>query len=145
MHKYFSVIEIRDTRLYRKYDPFIFEDFAIQVYYVPYPVRRRENQDWWVVTKTNPRSRGDSKYTLKRANQEDSMFDATIISDHVQINNLRDYGYEEVHIDVTLVTHENEEEEEGKEEEEKGEESADGDDTEVEDDVELEDDKDDDE
>ena len=148
VHKDFGIVEIRHTRRYRKYDPFIFADFATQVYYVPYPVRRRDNQDWWVVIKTTPRSRVDSKYTLQRAYQEEIMSDATTILDDVQIDNLGDDGYEEVDIDVTLMIHQNEEDAEGEEDEEEEkeeeeEEFADEDDTEVEDDVELEGDEDD--
>ena len=114
---------------------------------MPYPVRRRDNQDWWVVIKTTTRSRVDSKYTLQRAYQEEIMSDATTILDDVQIDNLGDDGYEEVDIDATLMIHQNEEdaegEEDGEEEEEEEEEFADEDDTEVEDDVELEGDEDD--
>ena len=149
MHKDFGLVEIRHTRQYRKYDPFIFVDFATQVYYVPYLVRRRDNQDWWVVIKTTPRSRVDSKYTLKCAYQEESISDATTTLDDVQIDNLKDDGYEEVDLDIKLMTHQNEEEEEGQEEEDEEEEAgeheecADEDDTKVEDDVELDDDEDD--
>ena len=60
---------------------------------------------------TTPRSKVYSKYTLKHAYQEENMPGATTISNDVQTYNLRDDAYE-VDIDVTLVTHENEEEEE---------------------------------
>ncbi|KAJ8426758.1 hypothetical protein Cgig2_027230 [Carnegiea gigantea] len=69
------------------------------------------------------------------------MSDATTILDDVQIDNLGDDGYEEVDIDVTLTTHQNEEDEEGEEDEEQEEEEEEfvnEEDTEVEDDVELE-------
>jgi len=88
-------------------------------------------------TKTTPRSRVDSLYTLKVAYQEESMLNATTVSNDVQIDNLRDDGYGEVDIDVILVTRGNEEEEEeegegedeDEEEEEKEEEFGDEDDT----------------
>ncbi|KAJ8420351.1 hypothetical protein Cgig2_020965 [Carnegiea gigantea] len=75
------------------------------------------------------------------------MSDATTILDDVLIDNLGDDGYEDVDVDVTLMTHQNEEDEEGEEEEEEEveeeEEFADEDDAQVEDDVELEGDEDD--
>jgi len=46
VHKDFGIEEIRHTRRYRKYDLFILTDFARQVYYIPYPIWRRDNQDW---------------------------------------------------------------------------------------------------
>ena len=48
---------------------FIVTDFASQVYNMSYPVMRRDKQDRWVVIKTPPRSRVDSRYTIKLAYQ----------------------------------------------------------------------------
>ena len=126
MHKDFDIVEIRHTRPCSKYDPFTFANFVSQVYCVSYLMRRRDNQDWWVVIKTIPRYRVNSQYTLKVAYQEKSMSNAKTISNDVQIDNLRDDGYKTVDIDVIPVTHDNEEEEEGlKEKEEEEEEEED--------------------
>ncbi|XP_060194944.1 uncharacterized protein LOC132624136 [Lycium barbarum] len=48
-----NVIEVKHTRQYNLYDPFIIAQNAKQVYYAPYPLHR-DKVDWWVVIKTKP-------------------------------------------------------------------------------------------
>ncbi|KAH0696514.1 hypothetical protein KY290_013884 [Solanum tuberosum] len=48
-HQY-NIIEVKHTKKYRSYDPFIIAQHAKQVYYASYPLRR-DKADWWVVIK----------------------------------------------------------------------------------------------
>ncbi|KAK6777728.1 hypothetical protein RDI58_024446 [Solanum bulbocastanum] len=48
-----NIIEVKHTRKYRSYDPFIIAQNAKQVYYASYPLRRNK-ADWWVVIKSKP-------------------------------------------------------------------------------------------
>ncbi|KAK6786438.1 hypothetical protein RDI58_014963 [Solanum bulbocastanum] len=45
-----NIIELKHTRKYRSYDPFIIAQNAKQVYYASYPLHR-DKVDWWVVIK----------------------------------------------------------------------------------------------
>lgn len=56
VHKDYGIVEIRHTRQYGRYDPFIFASVATQVYYMPHPEKTRDKQDWWVVIGTKPMS-----------------------------------------------------------------------------------------
>ncbi|KAK6789192.1 hypothetical protein RDI58_012991 [Solanum bulbocastanum] len=40
-----NIIEVKHTRKYRSYDPFIIAQNAKQVYYASYPLRR-DKSDW---------------------------------------------------------------------------------------------------
>ncbi|KAH0679200.1 hypothetical protein KY284_020285 [Solanum tuberosum] len=46
-----NIIEVKHSRKYISYDPFIIAQNAKQVYYAPYPLRR-DKADWWVVIKS---------------------------------------------------------------------------------------------
>ncbi|WMV45450.1 hypothetical protein MTR67_038835 [Solanum verrucosum] len=46
-----NIIEVKHTRKYISYDPFIIAQNAKQVYYAPYQLRR-DKADWWIVIKT---------------------------------------------------------------------------------------------
>ncbi|WMV07906.1 hypothetical protein MTR67_001291 [Solanum verrucosum] len=54
--KQHNIIEVKHTRKYEAYDPFIIAQNAKQVYYAPYPLCR-DKSDWWVVIKTKPMGR----------------------------------------------------------------------------------------
>ena len=56
IHEQFGMVEVRSTRRYNKYDPFILAAQAHQVYYAPYPSRQRNMVDWWVVIRIKARS-----------------------------------------------------------------------------------------
>ncbi|KAK6773744.1 hypothetical protein RDI58_028982 [Solanum bulbocastanum] len=45
-----NIIEVKHTRKYKSYDPFIIAQNAKQVYYAPYPLRINK-ADWWVAIK----------------------------------------------------------------------------------------------
>ena len=47
--------EINHKKLYKKYEPFILEQQAVQVFYAKYPGAKRDRADWWAVCKTVPR------------------------------------------------------------------------------------------
>ena len=90
IHKQYKIIEVRHTRRYAKYDPFIFAKQATQVYYVPYPKTMRDKIDWWVVMKINPRSNVDNRYTLEVAYQDADMPSVNDILDDICVDNLVD-------------------------------------------------------
>ncbi|KAK6784178.1 hypothetical protein RDI58_017632 [Solanum bulbocastanum] len=46
-----NIIEVKHTRKYKSYDPFIIAQNVKQVYYAPYPLRR-DKTDWWIVIKS---------------------------------------------------------------------------------------------
>ncbi|KAK6803108.1 hypothetical protein RDI58_000892 [Solanum bulbocastanum] len=46
-----NIIEVKHTKKYISYDPFIIAQNAKQVYYAPYPLHR-DKADWWVVVKS---------------------------------------------------------------------------------------------
>ena len=63
VHPEYRFVEINHNRVYRKYDPFILAQQALQVYYVEYPGSNRERANWWYVCKTLPRGRIDERWT----------------------------------------------------------------------------------
>ncbi|WMV32547.1 hypothetical protein MTR67_025932 [Solanum verrucosum] len=65
-----NIIEVKHTRKYRSYDPFIIAQHAKQVYYDSYSLRR-DKVDWWVVIKSKPVGRIEIDNVLDVANQND--------------------------------------------------------------------------
>ncbi|WMV07923.1 hypothetical protein MTR67_001308 [Solanum verrucosum] len=65
-----NIIEVKHTRKYRSYDPFIIAQYAKQVYYASYPLRRDKN-DWWVVIKSKHVGRIEIDNVLDMAYQND--------------------------------------------------------------------------
>ncbi|WMV45238.1 hypothetical protein MTR67_038623 [Solanum verrucosum] len=68
-HKH-NIIEVKHTRKYRSYDPFIIAQNAKQVYYASYPLHR-DKVDWWVVIKCKPMERIEIDNVLDVAYQND--------------------------------------------------------------------------
>ncbi|KAL3365417.1 hypothetical protein AABB24_010517 [Solanum stoloniferum] len=68
--KQHNIIEVKHTRKYEAYDPFIIAQNAKQVYYAPYPLRG-DKSDWWVVIKTKPMGRVDVENELDVAYQNE--------------------------------------------------------------------------
>ena len=116
-HKQYKIVEVRKTRKYEKFDPFIFPKMASQVYYSSYPGRQKDKVDWLVVIKTKPRGVVDDRHTLEVAYQvNESQVNGTIKDDLV--DHLQDDGIdgEEVDLDIMhanyLMDNDYEEEEE---------------------------------
>ncbi|KAK6803219.1 hypothetical protein RDI58_001003 [Solanum bulbocastanum] len=65
-----NIIEVKHTRKYRSYDPFIIEQNAKQVFYASYPLRR-DKADWWVLIKSKPVERIEIDNVLDVAYQID--------------------------------------------------------------------------
>ncbi|WMV08697.1 hypothetical protein MTR67_002082 [Solanum verrucosum] len=65
-----NIIEVKHTRKYKSYDPFIIAQHAKQVYYASYPLRR-DKADWWVVIKSKPVGRIEIDNVLDVAYQND--------------------------------------------------------------------------
>ncbi|KAK6791521.1 hypothetical protein RDI58_010602 [Solanum bulbocastanum] len=68
-HQY-NIIEVKHTRKYRSYDPFIIAQNAKQVYYAPYPLSR-DKADWGVVIKSKPVGKIEIDNVLDVAYQND--------------------------------------------------------------------------
>ncbi|KAK6791414.1 hypothetical protein RDI58_010495 [Solanum bulbocastanum] len=65
-----NIIEVKHTRKYRSYDPFIIAQNAKQLYYASY-LLRRDKADWWVVIKSKPVGRIEIDNVLDVAYQND--------------------------------------------------------------------------
>ncbi|XP_049368611.1 uncharacterized protein LOC125833494 [Solanum verrucosum] len=68
--KQHNIIEVKHTRKYEAYDPFIIAQNAKQVYYALYPLRR-DKSDWWVVIKTELMGRVEVESELDVAYQNE--------------------------------------------------------------------------
>ena len=77
-HDKYGIVEIRSSRKYKKYDPFIFAQQAEQVYYASYPDTCRDKRDWMVVIKTKARS----TITAPEANMEEPFQEDDISESH---------------------------------------------------------------
>jgi hypothetical protein len=102
----YDIVEVRQRGRYRKYDPFIIAQQAIQVYYTPYPGRRRDKQDWLVVMKTKPRSRVDSTNSLETPYQEDHMSHVQEVDDDNVVINLANNEIEPEEVDEEPILRE---------------------------------------
>lgn len=54
VHPQYDIVDIKMSRQYDRYDPFIIAQKARQVYYVPYPEIRTDKRGWCAVIKTKP-------------------------------------------------------------------------------------------
>jgi len=102
-------VEVNHRKRYLNYDPYILAANAIQVYYMPYPQKIKENVDWWVVIKIRTRSMIDDQYTLEVAYQ-DGLSNTTYVPNDELLGQLRDDegGYEVVENDVENHSEHNE-------------------------------------
>ena len=55
VYSQYNIVEIKMTRKYGLYDPFILAQKARQVYYVPYPETCKDLRGWFVAITTKPR------------------------------------------------------------------------------------------
>ncbi|XP_047260136.1 uncharacterized protein LOC124893049 [Capsicum annuum] len=67
---HYKIVEVKHTRQYGSYDPFIIAQNVKQVYYAPYPLRT-DKSNWWVVIKTKPVGRVEVEDALDVAYQND--------------------------------------------------------------------------
>jgi len=111
----YGIVEVRQRGRYRKYDPFIIAQQAIQVCYTPYPGRRRDKQDWLVVMKTKPRSRVDTTHSLEAPYQEDHMSHVHEVADNEDVVNLANSDIEPEEVDEEAILREMETDEEEEE------------------------------
>lgn len=94
VHKRYGIIEVHSQRRYPKYEPFVIAQKATQVYYTPYPERRRDNSNWWVVIKTKARSiveeSGYERSPAHAYQENENAGVLPVIHEIEEINNLRD-------------------------------------------------------
>ena len=103
--KQYNIIEVKHTREYEAYDPFIIAQNVKQVYYVPYPLRP-DKADWWVVIKTKPMGRVEVENVLDVAYQND---DSSIVHHTVDIELENDLEHPEhilEEVDMEEITNE---------------------------------------
>ncbi|PKU79674.1 hypothetical protein MA16_Dca027481 [Dendrobium catenatum] len=55
VHPVYGLVDIKHSRRYGKFDPFVLASQAIQVYFSKYPSGRRDKQDWLAVIKIKAR------------------------------------------------------------------------------------------
>ena len=104
VHEAYKLVDINHRRRFNKYEPFVLVAQAAQVYYCPYPSKKRDRANWWAVSKVKPRSVIELPETSKFATippfQED---DISLARVKVQITdeqvNLVDLSAEEEDVD----------------------------------------------
>ena len=55
VHKQYNLVKINVKRKYNKFEPFVLAMQATQGCYIPYPILKTNNSDWWDVFKVKPR------------------------------------------------------------------------------------------
>jgi len=117
--KQHNIIEVKHTRKYEAYDPFIIAQNAKQVYYAPYPLRR-DKSDWWVVIKTKPMGRVEVENELDVAYQNEISSVHQVVDAELEMNlEHPDHILEEVNREeLDMPTNMEEDEEETFEEDE---------------------------
>lgn len=55
VHPQYNIVDIKMSRRYDRYDPFILAQKARQVYYVPYPEMCKDMRGWYAAITTKPR------------------------------------------------------------------------------------------
>ncbi|WMV42522.1 hypothetical protein MTR67_035907 [Solanum verrucosum] len=83
--KQHNIIEVKHTRKYEAYDPFIIAQNAKQVYYAHYPLRR-DKSDWWVVIKTKPMGRVEVEIELDVAYQNEISSVHQVVDAELEMN-----------------------------------------------------------
>ncbi|KAI0516679.1 hypothetical protein KFK09_009356 [Dendrobium nobile] len=73
VHPVYGLVDVKHSRRYGKFDPFVLASQAIQVYFSKYPSGRRDKQDCLAVIKTKARGIIDQQYIVATAHQEDEM------------------------------------------------------------------------
>lgn len=83
IHKKYDLVDVHQKRLYKKNDPFILAQQALQVFYAPYPGATRDQKNWWAVCKTKARSTIEKVWidTQEDAYQPQEVVQATTIDD----------------------------------------------------------------
>ncbi|KAK6779894.1 hypothetical protein RDI58_022078 [Solanum bulbocastanum] len=111
--KQHNIIEVKHTRKYEAYDPFIIAENAKQVYYAPYPLRR-DKSDWWVVIKTKLMGRVEVENELDFAYQNEISSVHQVVNAELEMNSDHpDHILEEVNreeLDMPTNMEEDEEE-----------------------------------
>lgn len=114
VHPQYNLVEINHKRFYKRYEPFILAQQAIQVFYAPYPSLRRDKNEWWAVCKTKARKKIEERWQ-DIAYQQDKVTNMFHTEEYI-IPTLRDPSGVVINVDATEID-DNDEEEEGDEEE----------------------------
>ncbi|KAK6791460.1 hypothetical protein RDI58_010541 [Solanum bulbocastanum] len=117
--KQHNIIEVKHTRKYEAYDPFIIAYNAKQVYSAPY-LLRRDKSDWWVVIKTKSIGRVEVENELDISYQNDISSVHQVVDAELEMNlDHPDHILEEVNREeLDMPTNMEEDEEETFEEDE---------------------------
>jgi hypothetical protein len=96
VHPKYKLVEIDQKKKYKKYDPFILAQQAIQVYYTKIPSLKRDKVDWRAVCKTKARRKIEQHWTEREQQWSDTVaFQQDNVSESIEpvtydIANLRD-------------------------------------------------------
>ncbi|PKU60458.1 hypothetical protein MA16_Dca024891 [Dendrobium catenatum] len=73
VHPAYGLVDVKHSKRYGKFDPFVLESQPIQDYFSKYPSGHRDKQDWIAIIKIKAREIIDQQYILVTAHQEDEM------------------------------------------------------------------------
>ncbi|XP_074577237.1 uncharacterized protein LOC141833653 [Curcuma longa] len=99
VHPQYKLVEINHKRFYRRYEPFVLAQQAIQVFYASYPSLRRDKIDWWVVCKTKARSKIEERWEDIAYQQEEVR--NTFETEEHDISTLRDPSGIVINVDAS--------------------------------------------
>ena len=105
-------MNVRHTRQYGTFDPFVIVQNARQVYYVPYPLRT-DKSEWWATIKTKPVGKVEVEDSIDIAFQNDTSNVEYTVDDELE-DNLWNFHYNNDAIDLEVDR--NDDDEDGEEE-----------------------------
>uniref|UniRef100_A0A1U7YJY3 Uncharacterized protein LOC104248805 n=1 Tax=Nicotiana sylvestris TaxID=4096 RepID=A0A1U7YJY3_NICSY len=71
VHPQYKIVEVKHTKEYQSYDPFVIAQNVKQVYYASYPSTCKNKNEWWVVIKTKTVGKVEVDDSLVVAYQND--------------------------------------------------------------------------
>ena len=99
VYSQYNIVEIKMTRKYGLYDPFILAQKARQVYYVPYPETCKDLRGWFVAITTKPRGHVEvDGIENKVPYQADEMSNVLPITELEQLQGLADLTIHYEHV-----------------------------------------------
>ncbi|KAG6383034.1 hypothetical protein SASPL_157230 [Salvia splendens] len=85
VHPKYKIVEVNTLKEYPKYDPFVLAKQASQVYFVPFPSKKKDKENWRAVLKVRAK-KFDSSYTTMKEAEEHAAFQ----EDEVEVHEISD-------------------------------------------------------
>ena len=85
VHPKYKIVEVNTLKEYSKYDPFVLAKQASQVYFVPFPSKKKDKVNWRAVLKVRAK-KFDPSYTTMKEAEEDAAFQ----EDEVEVHEISD-------------------------------------------------------